>query len=83
MAADLTGAGRWRVGGRVIDPAALDCPILDVVSTSDRIVPLASAAGVGERLTLAQGHVGMIVGAGRDALRGPLADWLSRPGLPS
>ncbi len=82
VAADVTGAGRWRVGGRLVDPAALGCPILDIVSTSDRIVPLASAAGVGRRLTLAQGHVGMIVGARRDALREPLAAWLSRPGLP-
>ena len=82
ITADITGAGRWQVGGRTIDPAALACPILDVVSTSDQIVPLASAAGVGRRLTLTQGHVGMIVGGGRDALREPLADWLSRPGDP-
>lgn len=79
FAANVTGAGAWRVGGEAIDPAALPCPVLDIVSTSDRIVPEASACGVGERLTLAQGHVGMVVGGrGREALWQPLAQWLSQ-----
>ena len=75
---DASGAGRWRVGGRAIDPAALTCPVLDIVSTSDRIVPAASAAGVGRTLTLAQGHVGMMIGGrARHTLWQPLADWLA------
>ena len=79
FAADLPGTGRWRVGGRTIHPEALAMPVLDIVSTSDRIVPAASAAGVGERLPLALGHVGMVVGGGaRAALWEPLAAWLSR-----
>jgi polyhydroxyalkanoate synthase len=53
--------------------------VLDVVSTSDRIVPAATAASVGERLRLGQGHVGMIVGGkAEQALWRPLSDWLSR-----
>lgn len=73
------GEGRWTVGGDRIDPAALSCPTLDIVSTSDRIVPEATAARTGEVLTLAQGHVGMVVGGrGRTALWEPLANWLSR-----
>lgn len=73
--ADVTGRGEWRLA----DPAALPCPVLDIVSTSDRIVPAASAAGAGERLELAQGHVGMVVGGrAREALWEPLAAWLSR-----
>jgi polyhydroxyalkanoate synthase len=73
--ADVTGRGAWRLA----DPAALPCPVLDVVSTSDRIVPAASASGAGERLELAQGHVGMVVGGrAKAALWEPLAAWLSR-----
>ena len=74
-----TGRGEWRVGGQIIDPAALPCPLLNIVSTTDRIVPAASAPRAGERLELAQGHVGMIVGSRAKAvLWEPLAGWLSR-----
>ncbi|HEX8572220.1 MAG TPA: alpha/beta hydrolase [Allosphingosinicella sp.] len=73
--ADSTGRGEWRLA----DPSALPCPVLDIVSTTDRIVPAASAAGAGERVELAQGHVGMVVGGrAREALWEPLAAWLSR-----
>jgi polyhydroxyalkanoate synthase len=76
---DLPGTGRWRVGGGFVDPAGLPCPLLDLVSRSDRIVPAASAAAAGERLDLDQGHVGMIVGGkARQAMWNPLSDWLSR-----
>jgi polyhydroxyalkanoate synthase len=79
FAADVTGRGEWKVDGQVIDPAALTCPLLNIVSTTDRIVPAASAPRVGERLDLALGHVGMIVGSrAPDALWRPLAAWLSR-----
>ncbi|HEU0134123.1 MAG TPA: alpha/beta hydrolase [Allosphingosinicella sp.] len=72
---DSTGRGEWRPA----DPGALPCPFLDIVSTSDRIVPAASATGAGERLELAQGHVGMVVGGrAKGALWEPLAAWLSR-----
>jgi len=75
---DLTGAGRWSVGGRTIDPAGLRCPLLNLVSTSDRIVPRASAIASGARIDLAQGHVGMVVGRhGREKLWEPLSAWLS------
>jgi polyhydroxyalkanoate synthase len=73
--ADVTGRGQWRLA----DPGALPCPFLDIVSTSDRIVPAASSTGAGERLELAQGHVGMVVGGrAKAALWKPLAAWLSR-----
>ncbi|WP_240699817.1 alpha/beta fold hydrolase [Sphingomonas naasensis] len=75
--ADLPGAGRWQVAGRAVDPAALDLPALSFVSTTDRIVPAASAARIGDVRELAMGHVGMIVGGrARAALWQPLADWL-------
>lgn len=77
---DRTGRGTWTVGGRTIDPAGLSCPILDIVSSSDRIVPAASAVGVGQTLTLGLGHVGMVVGSrARDAMWAPLARWLGDP----
>jgi polyhydroxyalkanoate synthase len=73
--ADMTGRGKWLV----TDPAALSCPLLEIVSTVDRIVPAASAAGAGERVELALGHVGMVVGRrAEEALWRPLEDWLSK-----
>jgi len=76
---DLPGQGEWRVGGQPVDIGELDCPILDIVSTTDRIVPAASAAGIGTGLKLDLGHVGMIVGSrGRQALWEPLGRWLSQ-----
>lgn len=77
FAADLTGRGAWHVGGRRIDPAAVGLPILDIVSTRDRIVPAAAAACTGRRIELDLGHVGMVVGRQAPAaLWEPLAGWL-------
>lgn len=76
---DVPGAGTWRVGGQAIDPASVPCPLLNIVSTTDRIVPHATSVRSGERIELAQGHVGMVVG-GRapELLWEPLEHWLSR-----
>lgn len=77
--ADAIGRGAWQVGGEPVDPGALRCPLLNIVSTTDRIVPAASAFAGGERMDLALGHVGMIVGSRAEAqLWQPLAAWLSR-----
>lgn len=74
FARDATGRGEWLAA----DPAVLPCPVLEIVSTVDRIVPAASAAGAGERIDLALGHVGMVVGSrAEQALWRPLEDWLS------
>jgi polyhydroxyalkanoate synthase len=73
--ADTPGKGTW-----LADPGALPCPLLNVVSTTDRIVPAATAPHAGERIELGQGHVGMVVGSrARESLWEPLAAWLSRP----
>lgn len=75
---DLPGSGNWIVDGAAVRPEALACPILDVTSTTDRIVPMAAAAALGRQTALAQGHVGMIVGSrARAALWEPLAAWLA------
>jgi polyhydroxyalkanoate synthase len=77
IAGNVTGRGAWRVGGVVVDPAALSCPAIDFVSLSDRIVPAASAADLPDRRDLGAGHVGMIVGrGGRAQLWEPLAHWI-------
>ena len=76
---DLPGRGEWSVGGKTADPVALDCPSLHIVSTSDRIVPQASAPRAGERVELGLGHVGMVIGGrAKEALWEPLSTWLSR-----
>ena len=75
--ADLSGRGDWRIGGDVVDPAALAVPILDVIAGRDRIVPAASALGLGMHLAIDGGHVGMIVGSrARTLLWEPLARFL-------
>jgi polyhydroxyalkanoate synthase len=74
FAGDTPGRGAWRA-----DPATLPCPLLNIVSTSDRIVPAATAPEAGERIEVAQGHVGMVIGGrAREVLWEPLAAWLSR-----
>jgi len=71
--ADTPGRGGWLLP----DPAALACPLLEIVSTTDRIVPAATAAGAGARIETARGHVGMVVGgSAKEVLWGPLAGWL-------
>jgi polyhydroxyalkanoate synthase subunit PhaC len=79
FAGDSTGRGTWLVGGASIDPSALAIPLLNIVSTTDRIVPATTASQAGERLDLALGHVGMVVGRqAPERLWQPLAAWLSR-----
>jgi polyhydroxyalkanoate synthase len=77
--ADLPGQGNWAVGGRPVDLTEIGCPVLNIISTTDRIVPMGSAAAIGTALTLDMGHVGMIVGRrARARLWEPVADWLSQ-----
>jgi len=77
--ADLPGKGQWRVGGTTIDPKSLTMPVLEIASATDHIVPAATTPNIGERVDLALGHVGMIVGGrAKRSLWEPLAEWLSR-----
>jgi len=76
---DRPGRCAWSVASKIIDPAALTMPVLEIASTTDHIVPAATTPGVGERVDLALGHVGMIVGGrAKQSLWEPLAGWLSR-----
>jgi polyhydroxyalkanoate synthase subunit PhaC len=77
-AADEPGRGGWTIDGHRIDPAALACPVLDIASATDRIVPAVSRVAIGTQLTVQAGHVGMMVGSGaRTAVWEPLADWIT------
>jgi polyhydroxyalkanoate synthase len=79
MSGNLSGRGEWHVGGRRIDPGAFTMPVLNIVSTTDRITPAASAWSGGEKIALAEGHVGMIVGRkAPGSLWARLATWLSQ-----
>ncbi|KQN08655.1 poly-beta-hydroxybutyrate polymerase [Sphingobium sp. Leaf26] len=78
---NLSGTGRWQVGGQTVDPAALACPTLSIVSTSDRIVPAAAGPRLREERSLSLGHVGMVVGGrARETLWEPLSHWLFTQG---
>jgi polyhydroxyalkanoate synthase len=76
---DLPGKGTWQVAGAPVDLASITGPILEIVSTTDRIVPAAATPGLVEPLAVGLGHVGMIVGGrARTQLWEPLAAWLSQ-----
>lgn len=80
-AANASGTGCWRIGGRAVDLAALPCPSLSIRSTTDRIVPAAAAPQLAENRDMALGHVGMVVGGrAREMLWQPLSLWLSSHG---
>ena len=80
---NVTAAGRWRVAGEPVAPAALELPALVFAPRRDRIVPPESAGALAAALPRAQlrrpraGHIGMVAGrrAVEDCAR-PLADWL-------
>ncbi|WP_221795785.1 alpha/beta fold hydrolase [Aquisediminimonas sediminicola] len=83
FACDDPGQGYWHIGGQLIDPHKITCPMLHIVSTQDRIVPHASAPDFGTRRDIALGHVGMIIGSrAKSILWNPLARWLAKNHTP-
>ncbi|GAA4762386.1 alpha/beta fold hydrolase [Stakelama sediminis] len=77
FAMDMPGTGRWAIGDKIVDPSAVDAPIVEFISTTDRIVPAASAIGLPDQRRTSAGHVGMVVGGrARTVLWEPLADWI-------
>jgi len=78
LGSNVTAEGRWRVGGRVVDPGSLMMPCLNVVSTIDRITPAQTAWRGGEHIRLVEGHVGMVVGRrAPESLWKSLVEWVS------
>lgn len=76
---NMSGTGQWCIAGCTIDPAALSIPLLNFLSTTDRITPAASGWRGGEKVALSEGHVGMIVGRkAPGSLWSRLSSWLSQ-----
>ncbi len=80
---NLPGRGRWRVGGRLIEPGAVTAPALVVAPMRDHIVPPASALPLADQLPnckclrIKAGHIGMVAGSrARGSLYTPLTKWL-------
>jgi polyhydroxyalkanoate synthase len=67
---DLPGRGQW------IGSDRLGVPALHLTAEHDRIAPAATAPA-GEKVAIASGHVGMIVGSARERLHEALAAFLS------
>jgi polyhydroxyalkanoate synthase subunit PhaC len=81
--ANTPASGVWRVGGQVVDPAALRLPTLVALPANDRVVPPESASPLAvlipgaTRLEPALGHVGMVAGSRAETmLWQKLLDWL-------
>jgi polyhydroxyalkanoate synthase len=72
---DLPGKGGWEVTGKIMSDR-LDCPLLNITASSDRITPAATAPA-GETVQIDSGHVGMIVGSSRAKLHEVLANFLT------
>ena len=72
---DLPGAGEWRVGGRAATDS-LPVPALHILAGNDRIAP-PETAPAGPSVTIASGHVGMIVGSARVRLHDELKAFLT------
>jgi polyhydroxyalkanoate synthase len=71
---DLPGSARWQVGGKKVSDV-LSVPALHLTADHDLIAPAATAPA-GERVGIASGHVGMIVGSARSRLHEPLRNFL-------
>ena len=67
---DLPGSGGW------LGSEKLRLPSLHLTAQHDRIAPAATAPA-GERVAIASGHVGMIVGSAREQLHAALAAFLA------
>jgi polyhydroxyalkanoate synthase len=72
---DLPGAGAWLVGARAVTDR-LAMPMLHLTADHDRIAPAATSPA-GDRVGIASGHVGMIVGTARAELQRALESFLT------
>ena len=72
---DVAGCGCWNAGGRAMTDTVA-APMLHLTAEHDRIAPAATAPA-GERIAIASGHVGMIVGSARERLHAALAEFFA------
>ena len=75
---DAPGRGEWRVGGKSSIPPRSPARSSTSSRPATASSPRRSRPAAGERLELASGHVGMVIGGRAEAAVAPLADWLSR-----
>ena len=73
--ADLPGSGKWQVGGSTASDQ-LEVPSLHLLAGRDLIAP-PETAPAGDGVSIAAGHVGMIVGSARTRLHEELARFLA------
>ena len=80
---NLPGNGRWLCCNKLVEPSALDLPVLVAVPTRDRIVPPESARALVSKLSKPSvlepraGHVGMMVGQkAEQSLWQPIREWV-------
>jgi polyhydroxyalkanoate synthase len=77
FARDLPGNGQWKIGDETVTDS-LDCPLLNITASADRITP-AETASAGDAVQIESGHVGMIVGSSRTRLHEALANFVAAP----
>ena len=76
---------QWIINSKVIDPETIQCPVLCVIPTNDRIVPPSSARALAQQLSAKQiqpplGHVGMIASRrAQELCWKPIKEWLQAP----
>jgi len=80
---NVTARHKWVIGGSVVRPADIVCPVWVASPKNDRLVPQESAFAVLKELRQAEkheppsGHIGMVVGdRAQEGLWEPLVKWL-------
>lgn len=75
--------GNWKVGGQAVNPELIDLPCFMAMPRHDRLVPLASALPLCDRMrqvravTPQTGHIGLVAGrSARSECWEPLMQWL-------
>lgn len=81
--ANTTARGQWRVAGLCVDPSQLQIPCFCAIPARDKLVPLASAKALADKLSNVMvirpraGHIGMVAGThAESALWQPFKEWV-------
>ena len=86
FALNAPARGQWKIGGRDVDVARLEKPVMIVASSGDRLVPWESAEAVAKALPpqpvktlrLTAGHIGLIAGRGAvETIWSPIIKWIA------
>jgi polyhydroxyalkanoate synthase len=83
--------GAFAIGGRVVDPARITMPVLNVYATEDHLVPPSASRPLGrlvgstgyEEIAFDGGHIGIYVSGRARSLPATIAAWLARPSTAS